>query len=68
MGGKTITIKKPGTSADKLVEEMVENDSGKAVETKHYVGDEIWNFELFDVANKIFKIILSFLCIYIVYN
>jgi PUA domain protein len=26
--------------------EMVENDSGKAVETKHYVGDEIWNFEL----------------------
>ena len=27
-------------------EEMVENDSGKAVETKHYVGDEIWNFEL----------------------
>lgn len=27
-------------------EEMVENDSGKAIETKHYVGDEIWNFEL----------------------
>ena len=27
-------------------EEMVENDSGKAVETKHYVGDDIWNFEL----------------------
>lgn len=27
-------------------EEMVANDSGKAVETKHYVGDEIWNFEL----------------------
>lgn len=27
-------------------EEMVENDSGKAIETKHYVGDEIWNFEV----------------------
>ena len=27
-------------------EEMVENDSGKAIETKHYVGDDIWNFEL----------------------
>ena len=27
-------------------EEMVENDSGKAVETKHYVGDDIWNFEV----------------------
>ena len=27
-------------------EEMVENDSGKAIETKHHVGDEIWNFEL----------------------
>ena len=27
-------------------EEMIENDSGKAVETKHYVGDDIWNFEL----------------------
>ena len=27
-------------------EEMVENDSGKAIETKHFVGDEIWNFEL----------------------
>ena len=27
-------------------EEMVANDSGKAVETKHYVGDDIWNFEL----------------------
>ena len=27
-------------------EKMVENDSGKAVETKHYVGDDIWNFEL----------------------
>ena len=27
-------------------EEMVKNDSGKAVETKHYVGDDIWNFEL----------------------
>ena len=26
--------------------EMVANDSGKAVETKHYVGDDIWNFEL----------------------
>jgi len=25
---------------------MVENDSGKAVETKHYVGDDIWNFEI----------------------
>ena len=27
-------------------EEMVENDSGKAIETKHFVGDEIWNFEI----------------------
>lgn len=27
MGGKTITIKKPGTSADKLVEEIVENEN-----------------------------------------
>ena len=27
-------------------EEMVANDSGKAVETKHYVGDDIWNFEI----------------------
>ena len=26
--------------------EMVENDSGKAIETKHFVGDKIWNFEL----------------------
>lgn len=26
--------------------EMVENDSGKAIETKHYVGDNIWNFEM----------------------
>ena len=26
--------------------EMVENDSGKAIETKHFVGDEIWNFEI----------------------
>ena len=30
----------------KTGEEMVENDSGKAIETKHFVGDEIWNFEL----------------------
>ena len=27
MGGKTIMIKKPGTSADKLVEEIVENEN-----------------------------------------
>ena len=27
-------------------EEMVENNAGKAVETKHYVGDDIWNFEI----------------------
>ena len=27
-------------------EEMVANDSGKAVATKHYVGDDIWNFEI----------------------
>ena len=27
-------------------EEMVENDSGKAIETKHFVGDDIWNFEI----------------------
>ncbi len=26
--------------------EMVENKSGKAIETKHFVGDNIWNFEL----------------------
>ena len=26
--------------------EMIKNRSGKAVETKHYVGDDIWNFEL----------------------
>ena len=26
--------------------EMIKNQSGKAVETKHYVGDDIWNFEL----------------------
>ena len=26
--------------------EMVENNSGKAIETKHFVGDEIWNFEI----------------------
>lgn len=27
-------------------DEMVENDSGKAIETKHFVGDNIWSFEL----------------------
>ena len=27
-------------------EEMVANDSGKAVSTKHYVGDDIWNLEI----------------------
>ncbi len=27
-------------------EEMVENDTGKAIKTVHYVGDEIWNFEI----------------------
>ena len=27
-------------------EEMVENNTGKAIETVHYVGDEIWNFEI----------------------
>lgn len=26
--------------------EMVKADSGKAVETKHFVGDDIWNFEI----------------------
>ena len=26
--------------------EMINNTSGKAVETKHYVGDDIWNFEV----------------------
>lgn len=26
--------------------EMVENDSGKAINTKHFVGDNIWNFEM----------------------
>ena len=26
--------------------EMIKNKSGKAVETKHYVGDDIWNFEV----------------------
>ena len=27
-------------------EEMVENTSGKAIETLHYVGDKIWEFEI----------------------
>ena len=42
------THKKPLAIGVSLIsgEEMVANDSGKAVETKHYVGDEIWNFEL----------------------
>lgn len=26
--------------------EMVKNNSGKAIETKHFVGDKIWNFEM----------------------
>lgn len=26
--------------------EMVSNDSGKAIETKHFIGDDIWNFEI----------------------
>ena len=26
--------------------EMIKNTAGKAVETKHYVGDDIWNFEI----------------------
>ena len=42
------THKKPLAIGISLItgEEMVENDSGKAIETKHYVGDDIWNFEL----------------------
>ncbi|WP_409199439.1 DUF1947 domain-containing protein [Methanobrevibacter sp. DSM 116169] len=27
-------------------QEMIDNDSGKAIETKHFVGDNIWNFEI----------------------
>lgn len=27
-------------------EEMVENDSGKAIENIHYIGDDIWNLEI----------------------
>lgn len=42
------THKKPLAIGVSLIsgKEMVENDSGKAIETKHYVGDKIWNFEL----------------------
>lgn len=27
-------------------EEMVENDSGKAIQNIHYIGDDIWNLEI----------------------
>ncbi len=42
------THKKPLAIGVSLITgpEMVENDSGKAIETKHYVGDNIWNFEM----------------------
>lgn len=42
------THKKPLAMGISLIngEEMVENDSGKAIETLHYIGDYIWNFEL----------------------
>ncbi len=42
------THKKPLAIGISLITgpEMVENDSGKAIETKHYVGDNIWNFEM----------------------
>lgn len=40
--------KKPLAIGVSLIEgpEMVENSTGKAIETKHFVGDEIWNFEI----------------------
>ena len=40
--GKPLAI---GVSRN-IGEEMVVNDCGNAVETKHYVGDDIWNFEI----------------------
>lgn len=42
------THKKPLAIGISLItnEEMIKNDSGKAIKTKHYVGDDIWNFEL----------------------
>lgn len=45
------THKKPLAIGVSLItgDEMVENDSGKAIETKHYVGDSIWNFEVWKV-------------------
>lgn len=42
------THKKPLAIGIALIpsEEMVENDSGKAIENIHYVGDDIWNLEI----------------------
>lgn len=42
------THKKPLAIGVSLItgSEMVNNDIGKAIETKHYVGDNIWNFDL----------------------
>jgi PUA domain protein len=42
------THKKPLAIGISLItgEEMVKNNSGKAIETLHYIGDDIWNFEL----------------------
>lgn len=42
------THKKPLAIGTSLItgEEMVENDKGKAIETLHYVGDHIWEFEI----------------------
>ena len=42
------THKKPLAIGVSLItgKEMVENDTGKAISTKHYVGDDIWNFEI----------------------
>lgn len=42
------THKKPLAIGVSLIPglEMVEDNAGKAIETKHYVGDKIWNFEI----------------------
>ena len=42
------THKKPLAIGISLISgnEMVDNDSGKAIKTIHFVGDSIWNFEI----------------------
>jgi len=42
------THKKPLAIGIALIpgEEMIENDSGKAIENIHYIGDDIWNLEI----------------------